>query len=187
MYKAKIFKVLKNTHVLPTMLTVAMEINRMTADPDTTIEQIEALIKNDMTLTAKVLKIANSPTFAGTRRIVSLNSAISRLGLAEISKLSLTVSFLNMFKPNFIDYEKFWIHSISVAYIASKINDMTTVGVKTDKLFTSAILHDLGIMILDQYFGSIYKKVFDIALTKNIDLTLVEQNVLGTTHAEVGA
>ena len=172
---------------LPTMLPVAMEINRLTSDPSTTIEQIEGLIKNDLTLTAKVLKIDNSALFAGSKRIVSLNSAVSRLGFAEISKLSLAITFLNCFKPNHVDYEMFWVHSIATAYIALKLNDYSAEKKRSEKLFTGAILHDVGILILDQYFGDIYKKVFDIALNKNIELTVVEQKVLGTNHAEVGA
>jgi len=187
MYKTKIFKKLESINELPTILVVAMEINRLTTDPNTTIEQIENLIKNDLVLTAKVLKIANSALFAGSRRIVSLNSAISRLGFSEVSKLSLAVSFLNSFKPNHIDYERFWIHSISTAYIALKLNNISSIGMKVDKLFIGAILHDIGIMILDQHFTEIYNKVFDIALNKSIDLSVVEQKILGTNHAEVGA
>ena len=187
MYKKKIFDKLASITELPTMLVVAMEINRLTSDPNTTIEQIEALIKNDLTLTAKVLKIANSALFAGSKRIVSLNSAISRLGFAEVSKLSLAITFLNTFKPNYVDYEMFWIHSIATAYITTKLNDFSADKKRSERLFTGAILHDIGILILDQHFSEIYKKVFDIALNKNIELTIVEQKVLGTNHAEVGA
>lgn len=187
MYKKMIMDKLEKIHEIPTMLTVATEIDRLTNDPNSSVEQISNVIKNDPALTAKVLKISNSALFAGTQRIVSLSQAISRLGYAEIRRVTIAIAFLNSFKAFYVDYEKFWLHSITTAYIAVKLNELTKAKVSSDKLFTGGILHDIGILVLDQYFTNIYRKVFDISINRNFELSIVEQKVLGVTHAEIGA
>jgi len=187
MFKKKIIDQLEKIDDLPTLLTIALEVEKLVNDESTSVEQIEFLIKNDPTLTAKVLKVANSAVYSGTKRILSLNQAISRLGFEEINKLTLAITFLNTFKSKNINYEKFWIHSITTAYVAVKLNLISGDKNEVDRTFIGGILHDIGVLILDQYFSDIYKKVFDIAINKNIDLAIIEQNVLGITHAEVGA
>ena len=187
MFKKMILDKLEKIDDLPTLLTIALEVERLIKDPNTSVEKIEYLIKNDPSLTAKVLKVANSANYSGTKRILSLHQAITRLGFDEIYKISIAISFLNTFKPKNINYEKFWIHSITTAYIAMKLNELSDDDIDAESVFTGGILHDIGVIILDQYFSDLYKKVFDIATNKNIDLALIEQNVLGITHAEVGA
>lgn len=187
MYKNMIMSKLNNIQEVPTMLTVATEIDKLTNDPNSSADDISKIIKNDPALTAKVLKIANSALFAGTQRIVSLNQAVARLGYAEIRRVTIAIAFLNSFKSLFVDYEKFWLHSITTAYIASKLNELTKANVSSDRLFTGGLLHDIGILILDQYFTSVYKKIFDMSINKKYDLSIVEQKILGTTHAEIGA
>ena len=187
MYKKMILSKLDGIQEIPTMLTVATEIDRLTNDPNSSADHIGNVIKNDPALTAKVLKIANSALFAGTQRIVSLNQAIARLGYAEIRRVTIAIAFLNSFKSLFVDYEKFWTHSITTAYIAQKLNELTKVNIPSDRLFTGGLLHDIGILILDQYFTAVYKKIFDMSINKKYDLSIVEQKILGITHAEVGA
>jgi len=187
MYKKMIMTKLQGINEIPTMLTVATEIDRLTNDPNSSAEGVSNVIKNDPALTAKVLKIANSALFAGTQRIVSLNQAVARLGYGEIRRVTIAIAFLNSFKSLFVDYEKFWIHSITTAYIAQKLNELSKTNMPSDRLFTGALLHDIGILILDQYFTTIYKKIFDMSINKKYDLSIVEQKILGITHAEVGA
>ncbi|MEA1973689.1 MAG: HDOD domain-containing protein, partial [Candidatus Cloacimonadota bacterium] len=125
--------------------------------------------------------------YAGTQRIVSLQQAIARLGFQEIRKISLSIAIINSFKNSFIDYEKFWLHSITTAYITVNLAKRTKTKIDEEEIFSSALLHDVGVLILDQYFGGLYKKVFDIAAKKKFDLQIVEQKILGITHAEVAA
>lgn len=187
MYRQMILDKLNNIEEVPTLLTIAAEVERLTHNPDTSADDIGKVIKLDPALTGKVLKVANSAVYAGTQRIVSLQQAISRLGFAEIRRLTLTIAFLNSFKSMFVDYKKFWTHSITTAFLALFLEKLTGNEQKSDRLFTCGILHDIGVLILDQYFTNMYKKVFEIAANKRFDLELVEEKILGITHAEIGA
>jgi len=187
MYKKLILDRLDKINEIPASLVIATEIQRLVADPKSSVEQIGNVLRNDPAMTAKVLKLANSAIFAQSKRIVSINQAIATLGLGEFSKLTSTITFLNAFTSRYINYQKYWLHSLATAFIAVKINDQCKASINSERLFTGGILHDIGIMILDIYYSDIYKKVFDIALNKKIELSVVEESVLGITHAEVGA
>jgi putative nucleotidyltransferase with HDIG domain len=172
---------------IPALLTISTEIDRLMHDPSTSADDIANVIKLDPALTGKVLKIANSAIYASTQRIVSLSQAVSRLGFSEIRAITLSIAFMNVFKSLFVNYEKFWLHSITCAFLSMNLHQAAKAKGKADRLFTCGILHDIGILILDQYFSDLYKKVFDISTSRRFDLQLVEERTLGITHSEVGA
>ena len=187
MHKEMILDKLNSIQEVPTLLTIAAEVERLTQNPDTSADNISNVIKLDPSLTGKVLKVANSVMFAGTQRILDLQQAITRLGFAEIRRLTLTIAFLNSFKSVYVDYTRFWLHSITTAFLALNLEKLSGTEQKSDRLFTCGILHDIGILIFDQYFPDIYKKVFSMSSAKQYQLELVEEKVLGITHAQVGA
>jgi len=187
MYRKIILEKLDKVEDLLPSMEVATEIERLTHDPKSTVEQIGNVLRNDPALTAKVLKLANSAIFARSKRIVSINQAIATLGLKEFNKLTSTITFVNAFKSKYINYHKYWLHSLAVAFVAVKLNDICKASLNPDRLFTGGILHDIGMLILDNYFLDVYKKVYEITINKRVDLQAVEERVLGITHAEVGA
>ncbi len=187
MYRDTILKRLDQIDDIPTMLTIAMEIDRLTHDANTSASDISNIIRLDPALTGKVLKIANSAIYASAQRIISLQQAITRLGFPEIRRIALSIAFINSFKNVHVNYERFWIHSITTAYIAVNLQKISKKFKTIDELFSCGILHDIGVLILDQYFPDIYKKVFEIAANRRFELQLVEKKVLGITHSEVGA
>ena len=187
MYKKMIISKLADIQELPTMFNVAIEVNKLTSEPSTSVYQIEHIIKNDLALTAKVLKLANSTVYGGTVRIISLNQAIARLGFKEINKMALAVSILNNFKPIYISYEKFWMHSIVTAYTAVKLNEYSETHEPSERLFTGALMHDIGILLFELHFPTLYKKVLDIVKSKNYELRYIEREILGITHSEIGS
>lgn len=187
MYRDTILKRLKKIEEIPTMLNVALQIDRLTKDDTTSASKISDIIRVDPALTGKVLKVANSAVYASSRRVVSLQQAIARLGFTEVRRICLSIAIINSFKNFFIDYEKFWLHSITTAYLACELNKRCISPVNEDEVYISGILHDTGILILDQYFTTIYKKVFEIASKRTFDLRMVELKILGISHPEVGA
>jgi putative nucleotidyltransferase with HDIG domain len=187
MYRETILERISKLDEIPTQLKVSLELNRALKDPNTSAQQVGAIIRLDPALTGKVLKVANSALYAGYQRIVSLQQAISRLGFSEIRRITMTISVINGFKNYFVDYEKFWLHSITTAYLATELFNRTGYKGDPDEAYIAGILHDIGILILDQYFTTVYKKVFEIAGKKRFDLQLVEQKTLGISHPEVGS
>ena len=186
MNRNKILKKLHTIEKIPTMFNIALKLEKIVNKEDTTIEMVTDLIKFDPALTSKIMKIANSATYASTRRIINLNEIVSRLGFSEIRKIALSVSVMNIFQNNYVNYSRFWTHSITTAYIAEELLSYSNVSKKKGNIFACGMLHDIGVMILDQYFSKIYKKVFELTKKKKVDLHFIEKKALGIDHAEVG-
>ncbi len=187
MYRNTILERLSRIEEAPTMLTIALEIDRLSRNSDTSANQISSIIRLDPALTGKVLKIANSAVYASRQRIVSLQQAIARLGFSEIRRITISIAVINSFKNFFVDYEKFWIHSISTAYLGVALHKKAVQQTQEDEVYICGILHDIGVLIMDQYFTTIYKKVFEIAERRRFDLPIVEEKLLGISHSEIGA
>ncbi|MCD4651841.1 MAG: HDOD domain-containing protein [Candidatus Cloacimonetes bacterium] len=186
MYKTAILNTINSINEIPTMLSISLEVDRLARDPRSSATKISDIIRLDPALTGKVLKIANSAIYASARRIVSLQQAIARLGFVELRRIVMSIAIINSFNNYFINYEKFWLHSISTAYLAVELNNRIGKRANESALYIGGLLHDVGILVLDQYFTQTYKKVFEIASNRRFDLQLVEQKILGISHADVG-
>jgi putative nucleotidyltransferase with HDIG domain len=187
MSKIAILNKIESISEAPTMITIAMEIDRISRLPETSAAQIGAIVRSDPALTAKILKIANSALYASSNKIYSLQQAISRLGYNEIRQTAISIAVINSFKNYFVDYDKFWLHSITSAFIAVELQKISNFRGSVDLVYNCGLLHDIGVLIFDQYFSTLYKKIFDITIEKQADLQLIERKLLGIDHAEVGA
>lgn len=187
MNREKILEEIGKIDRIPTMLSIAMEIERLVRDPNSTTPQLAAVIKLDPSLTTRVLKVANSAAFASTREIIDIKMVINRIGFEGIRKIALSVAVLNSFSLTHIDYEKFWLHSITTAYLSDQLSILAKPNDPNRPLFSCGILHDIGVLIFDQYFPDLYKKIFQLSAKEKVDLHLLESEYLGISHAELGA
>ena len=187
MYSNQIKSKLDKISDLPTMLNIALEIERLAKDPKTSISKISKIIKVDPALTGKILRISNSALYASSKESTTIQQSIARIGFDEVRRIAVSIAVLNSFKNNHVAYERFWIHSITTAYIATELVSLTKLEVNSSEVFSCGILHDIGILILDQYFTEFYSKVFSISAKRKFELQLVEKKILGITHSEVGA
>jgi len=101
---------------LPIMTEVAHSLVRTLNDPDATAAQIEAIIGKDPALTANLLRLANSAQFGLSRQVLSLNHAITLLGMSRIRALALSTSISTAFPtvPG-LDRKAFWKFSMACA------------------------------------------------------------------------
>jgi putative nucleotidyltransferase with HDIG domain len=187
MYRETIINKINAINEIPTLFNVAMEIERLSLNPETTATQVSDVIRLDPAMAGKVLRLANSALYAGSHRIISLSQAISRLGFGEIRRLAVSIAVINSFKNFYVDYERFWIHSITTAYLGMELLKRSNLNISAEKIYSCGLLHDIGVIILDQNFTALYSKVFEIAVKRRSDLQIVENKILGISHAEVGA
>lgn len=176
---------------LPTLPVVAAKIASLVSDPDSSASDIARVMEHDPALTARVLRVSNSAAFGGASRITSVSSAVARLGMRDVHDIALSMSVLGLFKTKtFLDYSKFWKHSLSVAFATQVMRAHAAKVPKShadDTLFTAGILHDIGVFIMVQYAEKIYQHIVTTTGADDLDLFEKEQSVLGITHAEVGS
>ncbi|MCP4153334.1 MAG: HDOD domain-containing protein [bacterium] len=158
--------------------------------PGTSIDDIMALLEYDIPITANILKLCNSPAYTINGGIGSLREAVERIGLVELKKfITLTASNQMFSKGTGQGYEvgmgEMRRHSAAAAIISRHLLDYEP-QIK-DQLFTTCLLHDTGKLVLSEYISEHYEKIVSLINHHDYDFTEAEKEVIGMTHAEVGA
>ena len=175
---------------LPTLPLVALEVTRLAENPLTSVPDMVRLIRNDPALTANVLRAANSGYYGMPRRIDSLNMALVVLGMREVSNLVTSLSVLQTFAEspeiNSFDMPAFWEHSAGCAEIARVVATRLHLRLHEAE-FTAGLLHDIGKIVLDQFFHDEFRQARELETHENISSLEAERQVMGVDHAEIGA
>lgn len=174
---------------LPTLPAIALEVTRLAQSPLTGMSDLVRIIRNDPPLTAKILRVANSAFYGMPRKIDSLNMALVVLGMREINSLVTCISVLKAFPPTAavgFNRQKFWEHSAGCGEIARVITSKLHIRLHGVE-FTAGLLHDVGKIVLVQYFQEEYSRSLQVAAAEKITALEAERKVFGIDHCEIGA
>lgn len=185
----RIKKITESIIGLPTLPTVVSKMIQLVDNPKTSAASLAKLISTDQALTARILKLANSAYYGFPREISTVNMAIVVLGFNTVKDMGLSISVFDVFKriksaENF-DVARFWEHSVACG-IASR---MLTRNYRTryaGEAFVAGLLHDIGKVILNQYFHEEFMEIIYSTASGN-SFEESEINTIGTTHAQIGA
>jgi len=175
---------------LPTLPTILHKLLRLTEDPKTGAQDIHDAIAHDAALTSKILKVANSAYYGFPQKISDLERAIALLGFNMVKSLAVSVGVLNNMPngngPSTFSREGLWIHSMAVGTGMKMLGEKCNRG-EEESLFVVGLLHDIGKVVLDQFFPDDFAQVL-----KNIKdgegefLFQEEREIIGLDHGEIG-
>jgi diguanylate cyclase (GGDEF)-like protein len=188
MNKEEVLQSILNSDELPTLPNVASELITLTAREDTTIADIATLVSQDVSLSAKILKVSNSSFYSFPQTISSINQAVGILGMNAVRSLVLSFSFLNLGQgkqQSRFDFTTFWEKSLAAAVAAKLIVDNVD-GADTEQIFVSGLLQNLGELVLANTFPEKYDQVLLAVEDDQHDLLAAEENVFGVDHTLVG-
>lgn len=193
-YKRIIFRKLETIENLPTLPGVIEQIRNLVLDPTAGNESIAEIMKDEPSMMANVLKLANSAMYGTRERISSLQTAITRLGLNAVYNLTTSLGVLKMlegFNAKGFDHKGFCEHSICTGIAMRIIADVCQQNLKQqhspDSLHLSGILHDVGRLITLQFFEEEVQEAIQLCAKHSLPLFLAEQKTIGVDHAAVGA
>ena len=173
---------------LPALPTIAMEVVELVDNPKTSASRLGKLISTDQALTAKVLKIANSPFYGFPRKISTIDFAIIVLGYDALKEIVISISLVSSLQKKsdaMFDAKGFWDHAILSGVLARRL--ARDLGYRVSgEVFVGGLLHDMGISVLHRYFKNEYKRIMEIIHETDLTALEAEESVLGVTHAEVG-
>jgi HD-like signal output (HDOD) protein len=152
-------------------------------------KQLAQVINADPTISAQILKVANSVFFASlNRRINSIHDAIVRIGFSETKRIVSSMAIMNMFDRKLhnagFDRTEFWYHSIACAIISERIARKGAF-VNPDEAFLSGLLHDLGILLFDEYFPQLLCKLIESTSENASSFVAEEKSMMSITHIDV--
>ncbi|EMR12020.1 signal transduction protein [Methylophaga lonarensis MPL] len=135
--------------VLPTLPEVAFKVREVAKNPDASTAELADVITTDAALSARLIKVANSPLYRGRVPIESVHMAVGRLGQDMVRNMVTTLVMEQLFKAKSPKLEKrlreLWKHSTEVAalsrVIASKQKDILP-----DEALLAGLIHDIGVM-----------------------------------------
>jgi HD-like signal output (HDOD) protein len=177
---------------LPTLPEVANKLMRVINDPITTAVDVANLIARDPSLTSKVLRLANSAFYGIPRTVTTVHNAVVILGLKVINTMVFSITVVKMFpddgREDGFSRRRFWAHSLACAVLARLLSTrMRRITLFDPEGCCGAGLgHDIGRVVLDQYFHEDFVTAFKLAQTEKIPLVEAEDKVLGFNHADAG-
>jgi len=146
-------------------------------------------VESDPVITASILKVSNTVFFAAlNRKINSIKDAIVRIGFRETKRIVMGMTVMKMFKDETnsfgFDRADFWYHSLACAVIAENIGRRMG-SVSPEEAFLAGLLHDFGIIVLDEFFPTIFGKVLERTTDEGSRFIDKETAMLGVNHNDV--
>lgn len=173
---------------LPSLPRTYSELRDALADPETRIDRVIRIVEQDVAITAKILQLVNSAFFGITRTVSDIKTAVNYLGMNVLQNLVLSVEVFRTFTPKKsipgFSIEQFNIHSQLTAKIASQI---PAPGNPPSAAVISGLLHDVGKLIIAERSPEHFARALAGAREEKRPLFLIEEELIGVSHAEVGA
>lgn len=186
----QIKKRLAEVEDLPTLPGIAMEVNTMLRDDTASIQALCERIEKDQAMVAKILKLVNSAFFGLSSKVGSLSHAVVLLGLNTIQNAVVSIAVVNALSgreaPKGFSMADFWQHAFGVAMISKTLGLLSRLR-PPDECFVGGLLHDVGKVVLSQYFPDDLEQVWKAAREEGVTVYEAEKRIMGTTHAHVGA
>ncbi len=173
---------------LPVLPQIASSVLRLADDPDASSRQMEMLIVRDSAVAAKVLRVANS-AYYGLNQVPSVSRAISILGMNTVRSLVVGIAYQQIIaarqSSQLFSKIDFWRHSMAVA-MAAKILGRLKMPARAEELYTAALMHDVGLLVLDRFAPDHLDQAIEYARQEGIRLHQAEQLLAGYDHAHIG-
>ena len=184
---------LKDIPGLPTLPEVMLKVQELIKSEKSDAATLAAIIKQDPAISSTILKIANSSFYnIANRRITAVAEAIARIGFNEVLRITMAMSVIKQFPKNgsMLGYKAFWLHSLTAANMTSSIVDMAntrSLEQYRQDLFLAGLLHDIGILVYDQFFHEEFSRIMNFALREEKTF-LTAENVTSAkeNHAFIG-
>lgn len=179
----RIFRTISNVASLPTLPGVITKLNSLVENDKSSIDQMSQVIGSDQTLSARVLKLVNSPFYGFPGRVSTVSHALILLGVNVVKGLTLSASIFELMEKQAVGL---WEHSLGTAvlgrYIAKELGHTDL-----DAISTAALLHDIGKVVLKVMFAEDFIQIQTLASTRDNTTLQIEQEILNTDHAEIGS
>jgi HD-like signal output (HDOD) protein len=165
------------------------KLHQAMQDPDASFNDFSNIISADPSLAVRLLRIANSPFYGLGSKVETIMHALGVVGIEQLTELALATIMVNQFKgidKDLVNMQSFWMHSVGCGLAARTI--AKSMGERqAEPYYTACMLHDIGSLIIYKEIPEKAREILTRCKSEGLSLSTVEKEVLGFTHAEVGA
>jgi HD-like signal output (HDOD) protein len=176
---------------LPTIPETLVKILRILDDPQSSAQALADVVRLDVPLTSKILRLANSPYYCAGGNIGDVKSCIAVLGFKTVRQVAICVSIASSLVAECnrrrarLDYRDLWQHSVHTGVIAKELSRLVG-DADPEEVFTAGLLHDLGKFVILLHAPATYDQVIVRRRECGRRLVDVELDLLGFDHAMAG-
>ena len=173
---------------LPSLPTVAMKVLELTSNQNVRLDEIAAVVQNDLGLASKILRTINSSFYGLSSPCPSISRAVALLGLSTVKSLVLSFSLVDMTRSTQVglDLEEFWRRNIMSATSARKLALLTGLC-DPEEAFLAGVIQNVAMLAMDIVVGEPYRQLLAKSGPDHDKLSAAEHEMLGFDHAFVGA
>lgn len=171
----------ENLATLPTLPSVVRNLSRMVEDQKSSAADIGEIISKDQVLSAKILRLVNSPVYGFPGRISSVTHALVLLGFNVVKGLVLGTTVFDSFGEK---AKGLWEHSLGCAVISRRIGKELNL-LDVEEVMIGGLLHDLGKAVLSFVVPTEFAQCVAVAEQRHCHIRVVEMEILGIDHAAV--
>lgn len=171
---------------LPVLSAVATQALDLINSPTVTNKHLDELIRQDMALSQRVLRTANSPFYCGKMQTTTISDAVFRLGMRQLRNVLVVAATGELFSDADPVIQALWEHGLVTAMVAQTLADSFQIAHK-EEAFIAGMLHDVGILIIYRQHPGPYSELMVEAKMSGRPLHEVElERLQFFTHMSVG-
>ena len=171
-----------DTKTLPTLPNVIQKLNTLSDNDKSSVQEMAKIVSSDQALSARILRLANSPSY-GFYRVSTISNAMILLGVNVVKSLALSSSIFAIMEKERIGL---WEHSLGVGVAANLIARKLNLP-ECEEIATAGLLHDIGKIIIGLKCREAERDILELVRERNIYAMDAELEILNTDHAEIGA
>jgi len=182
-------KILQSIRKIPAFPAAVQKVSELLRDEDYSTQDVVKVIQYDQAITANIMKMSNSAYFGSRQKIRTIHEAVVFLGRRHLQSAVLTAGASRFFQASRGGYvekgKQLWEHSVAVA-VMSQILSRQLRRREDPVLYTAALMHDIGKLILGEFVHGEYEKIEDLMRQRSCSFLDAEEEILGINHAELG-
>lgn len=181
--------ILRSIKKLPAFPMTIQRVIELLRDDDYSVNEVANVIKYDQAIAANILKISNSAYFGSRQRIKTIPDAVVHLGQKQLIRAVQTAGVSRYFNKDTKGYgmksRELWEHSVAVA-LMSQILCRQFYRREDAVLYTAALIHDIGKLVMGEYVHEASEQIFDLVSQEGLSFLEAEEKILGINHAALG-
>lgn len=171
---------------LPPIPAAAVTLLGLLANDDVGLADVTAAVAVDATISAEVLRAANTAYYGIRGEVTSLQHATTLLGVGRIRALAATVG-LRRYLGQWLKLPsvvRCWKHNLATAATAEQL--ALRLGGSPADAYTAGLLHDIGRLALIVAHPRQYPAFLEAADVRGRAMLDLERSLLGMDHCEAG-